>query len=153
MLTASAWQGADLAEVIRRTVGVHLAADELGRVALIGPSVRLGPNAAVTLNMAFHELATNASKYGALSAATGRVEIIWSLDADGRDLLIDWQEMGGPGVSPPGRRGFGSRLLEQGLPRELGGGVNLRFLPEGLRCVMRLPLSTKVGLVAGLAGG
>ena len=146
LLTASAWQGADLMEVIRRTVGVHLPDGEQGRVAMAGPPVRLGPNAAVTINMAFHELATNASKYGALATAHGRVDVTWSLDADTRRIVIDWRETGGPVVTPPTRRGFGSRLLEQGLPRELSGEVDLRFPPEGLRCAIRLPLSAKVGL-------
>lgn len=145
LLTASAWRGADLMDVIRRTLGVHLPAGEQGRVALTGPSVRLGPTAAVTVNMAFHELATNATKYGALSTADGRVDVAWALDGDGQ-IAIDWRETGGPAVAPPSRRGFGSRLLEQGLPRELGGAVDLRFLPEGLRCAIRLPLSAKVGL-------
>jgi PAS domain S-box-containing protein len=146
LLTASAWEGADLMEVIRRTVGVHLPDGEQGRVAMAGPPVRLGPNAAVTINMAFHELATNASKYGALATAHGRVDVTWSLDADAREIVVDWRETGGPVVTPPTRRGFGSRLLEQGLPRELSGEVDLRFLPEGLRCAIRLPLSAKVGL-------
>jgi PAS domain S-box-containing protein len=146
LLTANVWQGADLAELIRRTVGVHLANNEQGRVSLAGPAVHLGPNAAVTVNMAFHELATNASKYGALAAANGRVDVAWSLDAEGREIIVDWRETGGPIVTPPTRRGFGSRLLEQGLPRELGGGVDMRFLGDGLRCVIRLPLSVKVRL-------
>ncbi|KQV58564.1 MULTISPECIES: ATP-binding protein [unclassified Caulobacter] len=146
LLTASAWRGADLMDVIRRTLEVHLPAGEQERMVLTGPSVRLGPNAAVTVNMAFHELATNATKYGALTTADGRVEVAWALDGDTREIIIDWRETGGPAVAPPSRRGFGSRLLEQGLPRELGGGVDLRFLPEGLRCAIRLPLSAKVGL-------
>ncbi|MBO9546319.1 ATP-binding protein [Caulobacter sp.] len=147
LLTASAWEGADLKEVIARTVRIHLPPDEQDRVSLTGPTIRLGPNAAVTVNMAFHELATNAAKYGAFSTATGRVFVDWSLDAERREVTIDWRETGGPTVIPPPRRGFGSRLLQQGLPRELGGTVDLQFPPEGLRCVIHLPLSAKVGLV------
>jgi len=146
LLTASAWEGADLMEVIRRTVRVHLPDDEQDRVSLSGPSIRLGPNASVTVNMAFHELATNAAKYGALSAATGRVEVRWSLDDGQRDVIVDWRESGGPVVNAPPRRGFGSRLLQDGLPRELGGRVDLQFLPGGLRCVLCLPLSRKISL-------
>jgi signal transduction histidine kinase/DNA-binding response OmpR family regulator len=150
LLTASAWQGADLMDVIRRTLGVHLPTGEQERVSLTGPSVRLGPNAAVTVNMAFHELATNATKYGALSTADGRVEVAWSLDGDHQQIIINWREMGGPSVTPPPRRGFGSRLLEQGLPRELGGRVDLHFLSEGLHCALHLPLSAKVGVTSFL---
>uniref|UniRef100_UPI0025D69380 ATP-binding protein n=1 Tax=uncultured Caulobacter sp. TaxID=158749 RepID=UPI0025D69380 len=95
LLTASAWESADLKEVIARTVRIHLPVDEQDRVSLAGPTIRLGPNAAVTVNMAFHELATNAAKYGAFSAPTGSVAVSWSLDADQRAVTIDWREIGG----------------------------------------------------------
>jgi two-component sensor histidine kinase len=106
----------------------------------------MGPNAAVTLNMAFHELATNAAKYGALSAKDGSVSVRWSVDRSVEPPLIavDWNEADGPAVHTPALRGFGSRLLEQGIPHELGGAVTLNYRPEGLHCRMAIPVSRKI---------
>jgi two-component sensor histidine kinase len=99
--------------------------------------------------MAFHELATNAGKYGALSVAGGRVDVTWNAAAHGPGAVeIDWTESGGPDVSPPTRRGFGSRLVEKGLAREFDGQVDLVFAPLGLRCHMRLPFSRKMQIAA-----
>ncbi|MDP3853382.1 ATP-binding protein [Phenylobacterium sp.] len=148
LLSEASWEGASLAEVIERTLQIHVPGDGRLRVGLSGPPVRLGPNAAVTLNMAFHELATNATKYGALSTPGGRVDVDWSTDAGGEAILIDWRESGGPEVKVPGRRGFGSRLIERGLTREMGGKALLTFLPQGLWCHIRLPLSAKLSLAA-----
>ena len=148
LLTESAWQGASLADVIRRTLALQVDGDDAARVTSGGPPIRLGPNAAVTLNMAFHELATNALKYGALSETTGRVDIAWRVDPEAGDLILDWRESGGPPVGLPTLRGFGSRLIEQAMTRELGGEARLSFLPSGLWCHMRLPLSAKLNLAA-----
>ncbi|HEY3697542.1 ATP-binding protein [Phenylobacterium sp.] len=147
MLSDAAWQGASLADVIDRTLAVHTLNGESGEVTLGGPAVNLGPTAAVTLNMAFHELATNATKYGALSQAGGRIAIDWGMDEPGA-IIINWRESGGPPVSVPSRRGFGSRLIEQGLTRELGGEAQMTFLPDGLWCRLRLPLSSKLSVAA-----
>ena len=147
LLTEASWQGADLADVVDRTLKVHAPAELGARVALSGPAVRLGPNAAVTLNMAFHELATNAIKYGALSTPDGRIDVDWTADVDAGAITIDWRETGGPVVATPSRRGFGSRLIEQALAREMDGEARLIFQPEGLWCHLRLPLSAKLSLV------
>ena len=103
--------------------------------------------------MAVRELATNAAKHGALSIPAGRVEVGWRVEpavrapagagAAGKTLVLEWAEHGGPPVSgPPARRGFGSRLIERGLPAQLGrgGAVALEFAPAGLRCRIRAPL-------------
>jgi PAS domain S-box-containing protein len=145
LLTEASWQGAALADVVERTLKVHAPPSSGARVSLSGPAVRLGPNAAVTLNMAFHELATNAIKYGALSTPDGRVDVEWTADAG--TITIDWRESGGPKVAIPSRRGFGSRLIEQALAREMDGEARLVFLSEGLWCHLRLPLSAKLSLV------
>jgi two-component sensor histidine kinase len=89
--------------------------------------------------MALHELATNAAKYGALSAEQGQVEVSWSL-TDGRTLEIEWLERGGPPVTAPDTRGFGSRLLQRGLAQDLDGRVRLEFEPAGVRCRISAPL-------------
>ena len=85
-----------------------------------------------------HELATNAAKYGALSAPQGRIEISWRVER-GR-LHLTWDERGGPPIDPPVHRGFGSRLIERGLRHELGGSVDLDFARSGLHCAMDVPL-------------
>ncbi|GAA0600906.1 hypothetical protein GCM10009416_43580 [Craurococcus roseus] len=152
LLTQASWDGASLGEVVGQTLDLY-ATGACGdrRVTAEGPVISLNPNAAVTLNMAFHELATNAAKYGALSIQGGRVEVRWRIDrgdAGPAALEIVWSETGGPPVQRPGRRGFGSRLIERGLPGELGGEASLEYPPEGVRCRMRLPVSAKIALTA-----
>jgi two-component sensor histidine kinase len=105
--------------------------------------VRLRPNPVLALGMAFHELATNAAKYGALSREGGHVEVSWSLVPSAADqrLRLCWRECGGPVVQPPHRKGFGSRLLERGLAHELDGAVRLDYMPEGLICEIEMPVA------------
>lgn len=156
MLAQRGWAGAPLDEVLRRTLEPYWpgprpreqGAAQPGtaeRVMLSGPEIVLPPNSAVTANLAFHELATNAAKHGALSVPGGRVEVSWSLQARGSGATpvaaILWRERDGPPVRIPQHRGFGSRLLEQGVAREFGGEVHLDFLPQGVECRMHLPLS------------
>ncbi|MCF8504283.1 MAG: PAS domain-containing protein [Caulobacter sp.] len=144
LLSEGSWNGASLADVMHRTLSPHTTGPD--RVRIEGPPIRLSPNAAVTMNMAVHELATNAVKYGALSTARGSLDIRWSVDGTVSPARLDilWRETGGPPVRPPGDRGFGSRLIEQGLSRELGGEVRLHFPPKGVECEIHLPLSRKV---------
>ena len=146
LLTEASWEGASLADVIRRTLDPHFAAGEDGRMRVAGPPIQLNPNAAVTLHMGFHELATNAMKYGALSAQVGQIDVAWSIDteSDPQGLEIVWRESGGPPVATPTRRGFGSRMIEHGLAHEFGGECRLAFDPAGLLCHMRLPLTGKL---------
>lgn len=132
VLTQSNWEGADLRDLVERTVS-HFLAGEDDRSEIRGESVFLGANAALSLSMALHELGTNALKYGAWSAADGRVRISWRQEGY-RVVVLDWEEQGGPEVSPPDRKGFGTRLLERGIARELGGRVSVEFNKHGLRC-------------------
>ena len=150
LLTHVAWEGASLTDILAQTLAPYEGRALAGRAGYDGPAVRLGPNAAVTLAMAFHELATNAAKYGALSNETGQIAIDWRIErgAEGELLEINWIESGGPPVSPPKRRGFGTQFLQRALAREFDGRVNLRFTAPGLNCRMRLPLSAKLRLAA-----
>jgi two-component sensor histidine kinase/PAS domain-containing protein len=149
LLTANSWQGAGLDDVIRRTLAPYAerTTDDVGHnIEVAGPTIRLSPEAAVTLHMAFHELATNAAKYGALSAPGGSVGVVWSVDRSAQPAMIAvvWRERGGPPVQPPTRRGFGSNLLKVGLAREFGGGTQMHFEPEGLTCEMQFIASSRI---------
>jgi PAS domain S-box-containing protein len=137
-LTRTNWDTADLEDLIKQVSMPHR--DSPDRIIIAGPNVRLVPNSAMTFSLALHELCTNAVKYGALSGAQGRVDIRWSVDSDSKRLLWHWQESGGPTVSPPPRRGFGSRMIEKGLAREFSGQVNLKFDAGGLSCTIDAPL-------------
>jgi len=148
LLSQRAWDGAALSDIIGQTLAPHVMVGAAGarNIEFGGPAVHLGPNAAVTLGMAFHELATNACKYGALSSEGGRLDVLWTLDrkvAPGSVRLV-WTESGGPLVQPPSRRGFGTRLVEGGLGRELEADVKLDYDPLGLRCTITVPISRKL---------
>ena len=132
LLTATRWRGASLA---------HIAAAELGGLApgqarWEGPDLILTPRAANAVSLALHELATNAVKYGALSVEAGRVEVSWERPAEGGFTLL-WTESGGPPVSPPERRGFGSTLLDRVTGRELGGEGRVEYRADGVHAVLR----------------
>jgi PAS domain S-box-containing protein len=109
------------------------------RVAAAGPGVRLPGDKAQALALALHELATNAAKYGALAHPEAQLSVLWRVAADGR-LVLDWEETGVPlPPGPPARRGYGSELLEQALPHQLGAETRREFGPDGLRCTIILP--------------
>ena len=140
LLTMDNWEGASLEGVVRRALRPWRE-DEHARFKIEGPPVHLSPKRALALGMAFHELATNAAKYGALSNATGSVHVHWAILPDGRTLAFSWEEGGGPPVAPPGKRGFGLRLIEHGMERELSGKVRLEFQREGLVCKWKMRLT------------
>ncbi len=140
MQTRGGSEGTSLAEIVERALSPYGAP---GRTRVDGPPLRLAADAVGMLNLAFHELATNAAKHGALSMPEGCVEVCWTLRqaASGTRLVeIVWREDGGPHVAPPRRQGFGSRLLEHGLTQKFGGTVKLSFHPEGLECRICLPM-------------
>jgi two-component sensor histidine kinase len=123
------WEGARLADV----VGAELAALAFaGHTRLDGPEILLPPEKVQAMSMILHELATNAAKYGALSAPSGLVTVEWRREGE-RGLVVAWRETGGPAPKPPSRSGFGSRMIRQ-LARQLGGGVRYDWRSEGL-CV------------------
>ena len=141
LLTQEHWVDASLREVILSAVQPHMPQGG-DRLVVQGPALRLPTKTALSLSMALHELATNAVKYGAWSNDEGKVSVVWSLRPlpPGQRLHLEWRESGGPPVSIPTRRGFGSRLIERGLAAELQGDVELQFNPEGLACVVDAPL-------------
>jgi two-component sensor histidine kinase len=137
ILTRESWEGAELKDVILQAVGPHGDAE---RFDCEGPSVWLPPSLSLALSLALHELATNASKYGSLSAAQGSVAITWDVDDKRSRLVLRWTEKNGPPVTPPVRRGFGSRLIERSFSADTGGTVTVEYLPAGLVCVIEAPL-------------
>jgi two-component sensor histidine kinase len=123
------------------------------QLRISGPTVRLQPKAAETFALAIHELATNAIKYGALSQPTGQINISWRVDnaAEAAQLIFDWREKGGPSVTPPERKGFGSELLERTIAFELKGRTTLAFDPAGFSCTISVPMTRRV-VHASVAG-
>lgn len=105
-----------------------------------GEAACIDSRKAQMIGLAIHELATNASKYGALSVPEGEVEVSWTVERDdGGWVRLSWRERNGPAVAPPARSGFGSRLIERACVHELGGEAALDFLPEGLVCRISFP--------------
>jgi two-component sensor histidine kinase len=130
LLTDRSWSGADIRDVVVRAMNPFAA----GQIDLSGPSRKISPRYALALSLALHELATNAAKYGALTVPEGRIHLAWHVD--GASLHLNWRESGGPSVTPPSRRGFGSRLLEEGLAHDLGGSTKLEYAADGMHCTI-----------------
>lgn len=138
LLTQSEWGTTP----IKSVVSVELAPytnDDDHTVITEGPDVELAPNDALSLGLAIHELATNAAKYGALSCTGGRVEVLWSL-VNAKLARIEWTESNGPKVALPEKRGFGTDLIEKIVAHELRHPVDLEFHPDGVRCVLLVPV-------------
>ena len=110
----------------------------MDRVAVTGDDTQLPPRTALAIAMALHELASNAIKYGALTRPTGNAALDCKTNGDA--VYLTWRETGGPLVRPPTRRGFGTRLIEQGLARELSGSVKLDYQPNGIVCTINFAL-------------
>jgi PAS domain S-box-containing protein len=142
VLTNESWEGAELRNIVAQALAPYRSFGE-DRLTIKGPEVRLSPRIALALSMALQELTTNAVKHGALSNATGKVDIIWDVVSaePGIRLHLCWQESGGPPVQTPTRQGFGSRLIERSLARELNGNVQIKFHPEGVLCTVDAPLT------------
>ncbi len=141
LLTRENWTATSLTQIVRDALAPHGGAD--GRFAIEGPDIPIMPKMAITVALALHELATNALKYGALSDPAGRVSIRWTVhhrEDDVPRLTLKWIESGGPPVSEPLQRGFGTRMIERGLAAEFGGSVAILFDPAGLQCIVEAPL-------------
>jgi PAS domain S-box-containing protein len=138
VLTQEDWKGADIGDVVTGALKPFGGAAD-ARLRIAGPPLRLKPRAALALAMGLHELATNALKYGALLTEAGRVQVRWTVRED--RLVVVWSERGGPPVTPPEARGFGSRMIERSLAMDLGGAAVIRFEREGVTCSIDVPLS------------
>lgn len=129
------WRGARLLDLVNAHVELFGARD---RVRVAGPSVFLDAAAVQNVGFALHELATNASKHGALSTPDGVVSIHWELTRQG-SVHLSWIEQGGPPVVLPTRQGFGRRVIADLVPRSLNGSSQLQFAPEGFRWGLEIP--------------
>ncbi len=146
LLAASRWHGAELRAIVQEELAPFANA-RAGRVTIDGAPLNLRPDAAQTLALVFHELATNAAKYGALSTESGQLEIRWAVDAvdpDTAQLNIAWTEAGGPSVAAPTAMGFGSTIIRAGIERQLRGRVVKTWRPEGLLCQVNVPMAELV---------
>lgn len=141
LLNETTWQGANLTDLLREQLQSTCGS---GQLSTNGPEVWLPPQVALNLGLVLHELGTNARKYGALSVPGGRIRLSWEVDsADGKPALrMTWRESGGPPVRPTTVRGFGMGLIERTIGTRVEGATNIRFDPEGLICVIELPLET-----------
>ena len=140
LLSQSRWQGVNLPDLVRNQLAPYATA---GNLAIRGPDVMLSAAATQAMAMVLHELVTNAAKYGALSTPGGRVSVSWDRrHADGAAASLDviWQEFDGPPIAVPVQSGYGTSLVRELIPHELGGTVDLVLAPPGVRCKITIPL-------------
>src|SRR5882762_8779118 len=138
ILSDSRWQGADLTKLVDDELAPYRLG-HAGRIYVTGPNVLLDPTTAQTLALALHELATNAAKYGALSQASGRLELNWEVQPQA--IVVNWRETGGPSTHAPRQTGFGTRIITSSVERQLGGKATFDWLVEGLSCMLLVPRS------------
>jgi two-component sensor histidine kinase/DNA-binding NarL/FixJ family response regulator len=138
LLMQVSWANASLTQTLR---GATEPYDNKGarRFTIDGPDIRITSSAVIALAMTLNELCTNTTKFGALSVAAGRVEIIWTIDDDTRRLRLTWTEKGGPAVGEPTRRSFGTRMMES-LGQQLNGQVKLDYEPSGFAYTLDVPV-------------
>jgi PAS domain S-box-containing protein len=147
LLTSSNWKGAGLHDLVDTALHpFEVVAGRAERFTIEGENVHLPPNTTLSMAIALHELATNAVKYGAFSNEAGRIAIHWAMTPDtaGDRLVLTWRERGGPVVTRPTHKGFGSWVIERGLTHELGGKVTLDYLSDGVVCTIDIPMPKDV---------
>lgn len=148
LLTETQWAGVHLIELIKLEIFSYS-----DRIALQGPDMVLSPRAAVSFGLVFHELVTNAVKYGALSAPEGRVDITWTVEHNGKDRNVEiiWTESGGPPVTAPTRKGFGTTLIQTSIQHDLQGVVDTEYHPSGMQCRFSVSLPEDRPMLNSLA--
>jgi two-component sensor histidine kinase len=145
LLSRGGWQGVGLVDVVRQELAPYA---EAGNTSVDGPDVVMTPEATQVVAMVLHELVTNAAKYGALSTSNGKVCVRWDRRLNGNpgsELLIEWQENGGPPAAAPARQGYGTSVIRNLIPYELGGKVDLAYTTIGVRCKIEIPSEQATG--------
>jgi NO-binding membrane sensor protein with MHYT domain/two-component sensor histidine kinase len=145
LLSRGRWQGVGLVDVVRHELAPYAKA---GNTSVDGPDVVMTADATQVVAMVLHELVTNAAKYGALSTSNGKVSVRWDRRLNGNpepELLIEWQENGGPPAVIPAREGYGTSVIRNLIPYELGGTVDLAYTTSGLRCKIEIPSEQATG--------
>jgi len=138
LLLKADWQSAPLATVIEGAIEQHNTA--AGRIQAQGDNIEVASASILPLSLLLNELCTNATKYGALSRDGGIVTLSWEMDENAQALILRWVESGGPPATPPTAKGFGTRLIEAGIPRQFGGTGQLSFPATGARFELTVPL-------------
>ena len=143
LLMQGSWSNASLADTVRGAIEPYNS-EGADRFSIRGPDLSISSGAVIALAMSFNELCTNATKFGALSVPSGRVEIVWTVNEDTQRFELKWSEMTGATVEPPTRRSFGTRMIES-LGQQLNGQVRLAFPPSGFVYELDVPLD---GIIA-----
>ena len=138
LLAHSHWQDASLYSIIQKELAPYCG-ENASRAVITGLTIVLGPQAAQSIAVVLHELATNAVKYGALSVPGGHVRVKSSLKSNNEELNICWTEIQGPKVTPPLREGFGTRVIRMMIKNQLHGDVQFNWHPIGLACIIGFP--------------
>src|ERR1700730_5068455 len=140
LLLQARWSSASLAHIVQGATEPYDSRGE-GKFTIEGPDFKIASGAVIALAMMLNELCTNATKFGALSVPTGRIEIAWTIDEKTKRLHLTWTEKDGPPVHPPTRRSFGTRIIET-LGKQLDGNAHLAYQPTGFVYVLDAPLSS-----------
>ena len=142
LLSESRWHGADLRELVDEELAPYRS-EESERITAVGPQISLKPQFAQGIALALHELTTNSAKYGALSVVTGRLDVVWELNNS--QLVLRWTERAGPTVKAPASAGFGTKIVNATMGNQLGGAAVFDWRPEGLQCLLSLPMTLEHG--------
>jgi two-component sensor histidine kinase len=138
LLLQARWSNASLAHIVNGATEPYNGEGQ-GKFSIAGPDLKIASGAVIALAMTLNELCTNATKFGALSAPAGRIEIAWTIDDSNQRLRLTWNEKGGPAVHAPTRQSFGTRLMET-LGKQLNGKVEMSYAPAGFVYVLDVPL-------------
>ncbi|MFZ1120574.1 MAG: response regulator, partial [Candidatus Binataceae bacterium] len=150
LLSDARWQGADFGKLVEEEITPYRTT-ERDKIVVAGAKVVLEPATAQALALALHELATNAAKYGSLSAPAGWVRLTWEIRSG--NLVLDWLEIGGPPVEPPSATGYGSEVISASIERQLDGAVTFDWGRDGLHCTLSVPLDDKLKPAERANGG
>jgi two-component sensor histidine kinase/CheY-like chemotaxis protein len=142
LLLQARWANADLANTIRGATEPY-DSEGAGRFSISGPDIKITSGAVIALAMTLNELCTNTTKFGALSAPGGSIDVAWNVDEEKQRLQMTWSEKGGPSVSAPSRQSFGTRLIGS-LGQQLKGQVKLDYAPTGFVYALNVPMTSLV---------